>query len=72
MQRLRRAGFGGEFVSHVLNRDELLDQLLAQKLVLVRELMAWGTVRYRGAPEDTTGVGFLFERPRPARVLSHA
>jgi putative methyltransferase (TIGR04325 family) len=72
VQRLRRAGFGGEFVSHVVNRDELIDQVLAQKLVLVRELMAWGTVRYRGAPEDTTGVGFLFERPRPARVLSHA
>ena len=71
-QRMRRAGFGGEFVSHVVNRHEFLEHVLAQKLVLVRELMAWGAVRYRGAPEDTTGAGFLFERPSKAGVLSQA
>ncbi len=72
VQRLRRAGFGGEFVSHVVNRDEFLEHALAQKLELVRELMAWGAVRYRGAPEDTTGAGFLFERPSKAGALSQA
>jgi putative methyltransferase (TIGR04325 family) len=62
VQRLRSAGFRGEFYSNAINRDEFLDAAARQGMVLVRELMAWGPVSYKGAPEDPVGAGFLFKR----------
>jgi putative methyltransferase (TIGR04325 family) len=62
VQRLRTSGFQGEFYSNVVNRDEFVSEVTRHRFTLVRELMSWGAVPYRGAPEDTTGTGFLFTR----------
>jgi hypothetical protein len=62
VQRLRSLGHDGEFFSNVINRDELIEHVVQQGFTLERELMSWGSVPYRGAPEDTSGAGFLFRR----------
>lgn len=62
VQRLHSLGHGGEFYSNVINRDELIEHIVRQGFTLERELMSWGPVPYRGAPEDSSGAGFLFRR----------
>jgi len=62
VQRLRGAGFLGEFHSNVVNRDDFVRELTRHGFVLERELMSWGPVHYRGAPEDPIGAGFLMRR----------
>jgi hypothetical protein len=62
VQRLRSQGYQGDFYSHVLNRDELVEHFKGCGFALERELMSWGVVPYKGAPESTTGGGFLFKR----------
>lgn len=62
VQRLRSQGYRGDFYSHVLNRDELVEHISGCGFALEREVMSWGIVPYKGAPEDTTGAGFLFKR----------
>lgn len=62
VQRLRGSGFLGEFYSNVVNRDDFVDEVTRHGFVLERELMSWGPVPYRGAPEDPVGAGFLFRR----------
>lgn len=62
VQRLRSQGYQGDFYSHVLNRDELVEHFKGCGFALEREVMSWGVVPYKGAPEDTTGAGFLFKR----------
>lgn len=62
VQRLRHAGFKGQFYSHVFNRDDLIQEVSGHGFILERELMSWGVVRYRGAPEHPIGAGFLFRR----------
>jgi putative methyltransferase (TIGR04325 family) len=62
VQRLWSLGFQGAFFSNVVNRDEFVSEVTRHGFTLVRELMSWGEVPYRGAPEDTTGTGFLFRR----------
>lgn len=63
VQRLRGAGFGGDFYSHAINHDDFVQEVERHGLVLERELMSWGPVHYRGAPEHPVGAGFLFRRP---------
>jgi putative methyltransferase (TIGR04325 family) len=62
VQRLRSSGFQGDFYSNAINRDEFVDEVTRRGFTLVRELMSWGPVPYKGAPEDTVGTGFLFQR----------
>ena len=62
---LRSAGFGGEFYSNVTNRDDFVGEVTRHGFVLERELMSWGPVHYRGAPEHPVGTGFLFRRREP-------
>jgi putative methyltransferase (TIGR04325 family) len=62
VQRLRSLGYEGEFYSTVINRDELVEHVSRQGFTLERELMSWGQVAYKGAPEQTLGTGFLFRR----------
>jgi putative methyltransferase (TIGR04325 family) len=62
VQRLWTSGFQGEFYSNAVNRDEFVSEITRHRFTLERELMSWGSVPYRGAPEDTTGTGFLFKR----------
>jgi putative methyltransferase (TIGR04325 family) len=62
VQRLRSAGFLGEFYSNVVNRNDFVDEVARHGFVLERELMSWDPVIYRGAPEATLGAGFLFRR----------
>ena len=62
VQRLRSAGFLGEFYSNIVNRDDFVGEVTRHGFVLERELMSWDPVPYRGAPEVTLGAGFLFKR----------
>ncbi len=62
VQRLRSLGFEGDFHSNVVNRDEFVGCIEDHGFTLEREFLSWNTVSYRGAPEDTTGAGFLFKR----------
>jgi putative methyltransferase (TIGR04325 family) len=62
VQRLRSLGHDGDFFSNVINRDELVEHIGRHGFTLERELMSWGTVSYKGAPEDASGAGFLFRR----------
>ncbi len=62
VQRLRGSGFLGEFYSNVVNRDDFVREVTRHGFALERELMSWGAVPYRGAPEDPIGAGFLFRR----------
>jgi len=62
VQRLRGAGFESEFYSNVVNHDDVLAEVARHGFVLERELMSWGPVHYRGAPEHPVGAGYLFRR----------
>ncbi len=62
VQRLRSSGFLGDYYSNVINRDDFLAEVTRHGFVLERELMSWGPVFYRGAPEHPIGAGFLMRR----------
>lgn len=62
VQRLWSAGYQSEFYSNVVNHDDLLAEVAKHGFELERELMSWGPVHYRGAPEHPVGAGYLFRR----------
>jgi putative methyltransferase (TIGR04325 family) len=63
LQRAYRYGLGTEFLSWVLNRDELLETAAAAGMELVRELVFGERSDIRGSPEQDETRGYLF-RPR--------
>jgi len=64
VQRPQRHGLGADYISWVFNYGELLRQVTESGFVLQREFLAFGTDHqyYRGAPEASQVLGFLFRR----------
>jgi putative methyltransferase (TIGR04325 family) len=62
VQRLRSSGFLGDYYSNVVNRDDFLAEATRHGFALERELMSWGPVFYKDAPEHPIGAGFLMRR----------
>lgn len=65
LQRAYKCGFGTEYLSWVLNRDELLESARRAKLELVREFLLGYKPAISDAPEQDETRGLLF---RPAAV----
>jgi putative methyltransferase (TIGR04325 family) len=63
LQRAQRYGLGTEFLSWVLNRDEVVGAAQAAGLELVREFLFGEKSKIRGAPEQDETRGFLFRAP---------
>jgi putative methyltransferase (TIGR04325 family) len=62
LQRAQAYGYATEYVGWVFNRSELLDEVAAAGLELVREFFLQEPMHIAGAPEGPSHGGFLFER----------
>jgi len=62
VQRPYAYGYQTEYLSWVLNRDELLAHASAAGLTLEREFIAGAPTVYAGGPEPSETAGFLFKR----------
>jgi len=62
VQRPYAYGYQTEYLSWVINRDELLREAAAAGLTLEREFIAGAAVAYQGAPESSESAGFLFKK----------
>jgi putative methyltransferase (TIGR04325 family) len=63
VQRPYHFGYHTEYISWVLNREELLMQASSLGLTLEREFVAGRSVRIRNAPEKPETLGFLWRVP---------
>jgi putative methyltransferase (TIGR04325 family) len=63
VQRPQRYGYDTEYLSRVINRNELLSHAAVLNLTLEREFLAGGSARFRKAPDEPHGLGFLFRVP---------
>ncbi len=63
VQRPQRHGLKADYISWVFNYDEFLEHVKGSRLILDREFLATGSMRYRNAPESSELLGFLFRRP---------
>lgn len=64
VQRPHEYGYQTEYISWVINRDELLSRAASLDLTLDREFLSGGVARFRSAPDVVETFGFLF---RPSR-----
>src|SRR5579885_3294548 len=67
VQRPQRFGYDTEYLSWVINREELLAHASRLNLVLEREFLAGGAARIHNAPDEMLTRGFLF-RTAPQRT----
>jgi putative methyltransferase (TIGR04325 family) len=64
VQRPHEYGYATEYISWVLNRDEVLSCAAQHGLVLEREFLAGAPTVIHEAPEDMQPLGFLFRAPQ--------
>ena len=62
VQRPYAYGYQTEYLSWVINRDELLRQAASAGLTLEREFIAGAPTAHHGAPETAETAGFLFKK----------
>ena len=72
VQRPHEYGYASEYISWVLNRDEVLACAVQHGLVLEREFLAGTRIAIHDAPEDAQPLGFLFRAPRRAEAMASA